>query len=43
MIATDAIKSRNFEEESDSDSPFSFTGTFLNLTDGSLYTPHFGI
>lgn len=42
-LATDAIMSSNFQAASDIASPFSATGTFLDLTTGSLYSPNFGI
>ena len=42
-LATDAIMSSNFHAASDIASPFSATGTFLDLTTGSLYSPNFGI
>ena len=42
-LATDAIMSNNFQASSDTSSPFSVTGTFLDLTTGNLYSPNFGI
>lgn len=42
-LATDAIMSSNFQASSNASSPFSATGTFLDLTTGNLYSPNFGI
>lgn len=42
-LATDAIMSNNFQASSQSSSPFSATGTYLDLTNGNLYSPNFGI
>ena len=43
MLATDAIKSTNYTASSNASSPYSATGTYLNLTNGNFYTPNFGI
>lgn len=42
-LATDAIMSNNFEASPNPSSPYSATGTFLDLTNGNLYTPNLGI
>lgn len=43
MLATDAIKSTNYTASSNASSPYSATGTYLNLANGNFYTPNFGI
>lgn len=43
MLATDAIKSTNYTASPNASSPYSATGTYLNLTNGNFYTPNFGI
>ena len=47
MLATNAIKSTNYNSGvSGSDVPsgrYSTTGTFLNLTNGNIYTPNFSV
>lgn len=43
MLATDAIKSTNYTASLNASSPYSATGTYLNLTNGNFYTPNFGI
>lgn len=47
MLATNAIKSTNYNSGvSGSDIPsgrYSTTGTFLNLTNGNIYTPNFSV
>jgi len=42
-LATDAIKSTNYAASGNADSPYSATGTFLDLTNGNIYTPNFGL
>ena len=42
-LASDAIKSTNYQASSNSSSPYSATGTFLDLTTGNLYMPNFGV
>jgi hypothetical protein len=42
-LSTDAIKSNNYVANSDTASPYSSTGTFLDLANGNFYTPNFGI
>lgn len=42
-LATDAIKSTNYVASSDQSSHYSAFGTFLDLTNGNIYTPNFGI
>lgn len=42
-LATDAIMSNNYQASSNSSSPYSATGTFLDLTTGNLYMPNFGV
>lgn len=43
QLATDAIKSSNYQASSNVNSPYSATGTFINLSDGNIYTPNFGV
>ena len=47
MLATNAIKSTNYNSGvSGSDVPsgrYSTTGTFINLTNGNIYTPNFAV
>lgn len=43
MLATDAIKSSNYQALSSNDAPYSYTGTFLDLTNGNFWTPNFGV
>lgn len=43
MLATDAIKSSNYEASANANSPYSAVGTFLDLTTGTLYMPNFGV
>lgn len=42
-LATNAIMSQNFQGSDNPSSPFSATGTFLDLTTGNIYSPNFGI
>lgn len=42
-LATDAIKSNNYHASTNATSPYSATGTFLDLTTGNLYMPNFGV
>ena len=42
-LATDAIKSNNFQASQNASSPYSATGTFLDLSNGRLYMPNFGV
>lgn len=42
-IAADAIKSRNYTASTNTDSLYSSTGSFFNLTNGNIYTPNFGV
>lgn len=42
-LATDAIMSNNFDRGQSESSPFSATGTFLDLSTGNLYSPNFGL
>ena len=42
-LATDAIKSTNYVASSDTSSPYSAFGSFLDLSNGNFYTPNFGI
>lgn len=43
MLATDAIKSTNYVASSNTNSPFTSTGSFFDLSNGNIYTPNFGI
>ncbi len=43
QLATDAIKSNNYVASPNTSSPYSAIGTFLNLADGNIYTPNFGV
>ena len=43
QLATDSIKSLNYQAASNADSPYSAGGSFFNLTDGNIYTPNFGV
>lgn len=43
QLATDAIKSNNYSASQNANSPYSATGTFLDLSTGNFYTPNFGI
>lgn len=40
-ISTDAIKSKNYIEPSDTSTPYSEAGTYLNLSDGAITSPVF--
>ena len=40
QLATDAIKSSNYTAGT---APYSGTGTFLDLSNGNIYTPNFGV
>ena len=42
-LATDAIKSNNYSASSNTSSPYSAAGTFLDLATGNIYTPNFGV
>jgi len=42
-LATDAIKSNNYLASSNTSSPYSAAGTFLDLATGNIYTPNFGV
>lgn len=42
-LATDAIKSNNYQASQNASSPYSATGTFLDLSNGRLYMPNFGV
>lgn len=42
-LATNAIMSSNFQGSDNPSSPFSATGTFLDLATGNIYSPNFGI
>lgn len=42
-LATDAIKSNNYQASPNTSSPYSATGTFLDLSTGNIYTPNFGV
>lgn len=42
-LATNAIMSQNFQGSDNPSSPFSATGTFLDLATGNIYSPNFGI
>lgn len=42
VLSTDAIKSNNYEAGI-SGSPYSSAGTFLDLSNGNIYTPNFGV
>lgn len=42
MLATDAIKSTNYVA-GESGSPYSSVGTFLDLSNGNIYMPNFGV
>lgn len=43
MLATDAIKSTNYQASSDANSPFSTQGTFFDLSTGNIKSKNFGI
>ena len=43
MLATDAIKSTNYQASSDANSPFSAQGTFFDLSTGNIKSKNFGI
>ena len=44
MLATDAIKSSNYSQsENPNTSPYSGSGTFLDLANGNFWTPNFGV
>lgn len=43
QLATDAIKSNNYSASPNANSPYSATGSFLDLSTGNFYTPNFGI
>lgn len=43
QLATDAIKSNNYSASQNANSPYSATGSFLDLSTGNFYTPNFGI
>ena len=43
QLATDAIKSANYQASSSQSSPYSALGTFLDLSNGNIYTPNFGV
>ena len=43
QLATDAIKSNNYQASPNASSPYSATGTFLDLSTGNIYTPNFGV
>lgn len=43
QLATDAIKSNNYQASPNTNSPYSATGSFLDLSTGNFYTPNFGI
>ena len=43
QLATDAIKSNNYQASPNTSSPYSATGTFLDLSTGNIYTPNFGV
>lgn len=43
MLAADAIKSTNYEPSQYENSPYSESGTYLNLTTGNIITPNFGL
>ncbi|MBE5922094.1 MAG: hypothetical protein E7269_05020 [Lachnospiraceae bacterium] len=43
MISTDIIKSTYYEENTDTTSPYSIDGTYLNLENGNIYSPNFAI
>ena len=43
MLATNAIKSTNYAASSNINSPFTFTGSFFDLSNGNFYTPNFGV
>lgn len=43
QLATNAIMSNNYQASSNSNSPYSVFGTFLDLSNGNFYTPNFGV
>lgn len=43
MLASDAIKSTNYQASPNASSPYSAVGTFLDLATGTLYMPQFGV
>lgn len=43
QLSADAIKSNNYVASSTSGSPYSSGGTFLDLSNGNIYTPNFGV
>lgn len=43
MLATDAIKSTNYSKTGGNESVYSTTGSYFNLTSGSIETPNFGV
>ena len=42
-LATNAIMSNNYQASQNANSPYSVTGSFLNLDNGNFYTPNFGL
>lgn len=42
-LATNAIMSNNYQASQNAGSPYSVTGSFLNLDNGNFYTPNFGL
>ena len=43
QLATDAIKSINYQSASGANSPYSSSGSFFDLSNGNIYTPNFGV
>ena len=42
-LATNAIMSNNYQASQNTNSPYSITGSFLDLNNGNFYTPNFGL
>ena len=42
-LATNAIMSNNYQASQNAGSPYSVTGSFLDLDNGNFYTPNFGL
>ena len=43
QLATNAITSTNWIKSTNANSPYSFEGTFLDLSNGNFWTPNFGV
>ena len=43
MLSSDAIKSTNYVASSSTSSPYSVSGTFVDLATGNIFSPNFGV